>query len=429
MRHECGRSCVGRRHRSLGSSDSFDRGDDQAAEDLRQRRVHRRDGSRNSASTEAGESEQDILPGERAGCVRVHEGDDAAKGAELAAADGAPDHRARGDSFARTARDRAHGCDWRTDSAVAGSGSVGRSWRMTKRGESELAAHGFFWEEGLHFPLTKKETTAIVAAALEEDDTKHDITTAATVLSNRRARCRLVARQTGVIAGLALAAEAFEQLDPAVTIRVEHADGSRTDPETPVLFLSGHASGLLSAERVALNFVQRLSGIATLTARYVDAVAGTGAHILDTRKTTPLLRRLEKYAVRAGGGLNHRMDLASSVLIKDNHLAAVDGDIALAVKRARAVAPAGIKVEVECDRLDQVRAAIDAGADIIMLDNMRLMELREAVELIDGKAVTEASGGVTLDTVRLIAETGVDWISVGALTHSAPALDLALDFD
>jgi len=300
---------------------------------------------------------------------------------------------------------------------------------MTKRGESELAAHGFFWEEGLHFPLTKKETTAIVAAALEEDDTKHDITTAATVLSNRRARCRLVARQTGVIAGLALACEAFEQLDPAVTIRVEHADGSRTDPETPVLFLSGHARGLLSAERVALNFVQRLSGIATLTARYVDAVAGTGAHILDTRKTTPLLRRLEKYAVRAGGGLNHRMDLASSVLIKDNHLAAVDGDIALAVKRARAVAPAGIKVEVECDTLDQVRAAIVAGADIIMLDNMRLMELREAVELIDGKAVTEASGGVTLDTVRLIAETGVDWISVGALTHSAPALDLALDFD
>jgi nicotinate-nucleotide pyrophosphorylase (carboxylating) len=300
---------------------------------------------------------------------------------------------------------------------------------MTKRRESELAAHGFFWEEGLHFPLTKKETTAIVAAALQEDDTKHDITTAATVLSNRRARCRLVARQKGVIAGLALACEAFEQLDPAVTIRVEHADGSRTDPETPVLFLSGHASGLLSAERVALNFVQRLSGIATLTARYVDAVAGTGAHILDTRKTTPLLRRLEKYAVRAGGGLNHRMDLASSVLIKDNHLAAVDGDIALAVKRARAVAPAGIKVEVECDTLDQVRAALDAGADIIMLDNMRLLELREAVEQIDGQAVTEASGGVTLDTVRFIAETGVDWISVGALTHSAPALDLALDFD
>jgi nicotinate-nucleotide pyrophosphorylase (carboxylating) len=300
---------------------------------------------------------------------------------------------------------------------------------MIKRQENELAAHGFLWEEGLHFPLTKKETTMLVVSALQEDDTKHDITTAATVLSNRRARCRLVARQTGVIAGLALACEAFEQLDPAVTIRIEHDDATRVDPGTPVMFLSGHARGLLSAERVALNFVQHLSGIATLTARYVEAVTGTGAHILDTRKTTPLLRRLEKYAVRAGGGLNHRMDLSAAVLIKDNHLAAVDGDIGLAVTRARAVGPAGIKVEVECDKLDQVRAAIDAGADVIMLDNMQLVELREAVRLVDGHAVTEASGGVTLDTVRLIAQTGVDWISVGALTHSAPALDLALDFD
>lgn len=300
---------------------------------------------------------------------------------------------------------------------------------MIKRRESELAAHGFAWEEGLHFPLTKKELVTVVAAALEEDDTRHDITTAATVKSNRRARCRLVARQAGVIAGLPLACEAFEQLDPAVTMRVEHADGSRVPALTPVMFLSGHAHGLLSAERVALNFMQRLSGIASMTARYVEAIAGTRAHILDTRKTTPLLRRLEKYAVRAGGGLNHRMDLASAVLIKDNHLAAVDGDIALAVSRARAVAPSGIKVEVECDTLDQVRAAIDAGADIIMLDNMQLVELRESVKLVDGTAVTEASGGVTLETVRLIAETGVDWISVGALTHSAPALDLALDFD
>ena len=300
---------------------------------------------------------------------------------------------------------------------------------MIKRRESELAAHGFVWEEGLHFPLTKKETTAIVAAALQEDDTRHDITTAATVKSNRRARCRLVARQTGVIAGLPLACEAFEQLDPAVTIRIEHEDGTGIRTDTPVMFLSGHAVGLLSAERVALNFVQRLSGIATMTARYVEAVVGTGVHILDTRKTTPLLRRLEKYAVRAGGGLNHRMDLSSAVLIKDNHLAAVDGDIALAVSRARAVGPLGIKVEVECDTLDQVRAAIDAGADVIMLDNMQLAELRQAVQLVDGQAVTEASGGVTLDTVRPIAETGVDWISVGALTHSAPALDLALDFD
>jgi len=300
---------------------------------------------------------------------------------------------------------------------------------MTPRRESELAAHGFYWEEGLHFPLTRKETTALVTAALEEDDAKHDITTAATVVSDRRARCRLVARQTGVISGLALAREAFEQLDKAVTIRTEHEDGTRIHPQTPVMFLSGHARGLLSAERVALNFVQRLSGVATLTARYVEAIAGTGAHILDTRKTTPAWRRLEKYAVRCGGGLNHRLYLSSGVLIKDNHLAAADGDIALAVKRARAVAPKGIKIEVECDRLDQVRTAIDAGVDIIMLDNMGLADLRQAVQLVDGRAVTEASGGVKLDTVRAIAETGVNWISVGALTHSAPALDLALDFD
>jgi nicotinate-nucleotide pyrophosphorylase (carboxylating) len=300
---------------------------------------------------------------------------------------------------------------------------------MTPRRESELAAHGYYWEEGLHFPLTKKETTALVSWALEEDDAKHDITTAATVLSNRRARCRLVARQPGVISGLALAAEAFEQLDNSVTIRIEHDDGTRATPETPVMFLSGHATGLLSAERVALNFVQRLSGIATLTARYVEAVAGTRAHILDTRKTTPGWRRLEKYAVRCGGGLNHRMNLSSGVLIKDNHLAAADGDIMLAVKRARAVAPAGIKIEVECDNLDQVTVAIAAGADVIMLDNMGLADMRDAVKLVDGRAVTEASGGVKLDTVHAIAETGVDWISVGALTHSAPALDLALDFE
>ena len=297
------------------------------------------------------------------------------------------------------------------------------------RRESELAAHGFFWEESLRFPLTTKETRAIVAAALKEDDTKHDITTAATVLSDRRARCRLVARQSGVIAGLKLACDAFEQLDKAVTIRIDHNDGSKVRPDTPVMFLSGHARGLLSAERVALNFVQHLSGIASLTARYVEAVAGTGAHILNTRKTTPGLRLLEKYAVRAGGGLNHRMDLSSAVLIKDNHLAAVDGDIGVAVKRARGVAPAGIKVEVECDTLDQVKAAIGAGGDVIMLDNMALLDLREAVKLVDGRAVTEASGGVTLESVRRIAETGVNWISVGALTHSAPALDLALDFD
>jgi nicotinate-nucleotide pyrophosphorylase (carboxylating) len=300
---------------------------------------------------------------------------------------------------------------------------------MIDEQESELSAHGFYWEEGLHFPLTKNEIRQLVGAALEEDDTKHDITTAATVLSDRRTRCRMVARADGVIAGLPLACEAFERLDKTVTLRIDREDGSHVRPNTPVMFIAGQPRGLLSAERVALNFVQHLSGIATLTAKYVAAVRGTGARILDTRKTIPGMRRLQKYAVRAGGGLNHRLDLSAAVMIKDNHLAAVDGDVAIAVERARAVGPAGIKVEVECDSIDQVRAAIDAGADVIMLDNMRLKDMRDAVKLVDGRAVVEASGGVTLETVRKIAETGVNWISVGALTLSAPALDVGLDFD
>jgi nicotinate-nucleotide pyrophosphorylase (carboxylating) len=280
---------------------------------------------------------------------------------------------------------------------------------MTPRRESELAAHGFCWEEALRFPLTKKETTALVATALEEDDAKHDITTAATVLSDRRARCRLVARQTGVISGLTLAREAFEQLDKAVTMRTEHEDGTRINPETPVMFLSGHARGLLSAERVALNFMQRLSGIATLTARYVEAIAGTGAHILDTRKTTPGWRRLEKYAVRCGGGLNHRMDLSSAVLIKDNHLAAVDGDIALAVKRARGVSPEGVKIEVECDRLDQVGVALEAGADVIMLDNMGAIDRRDGSGLDFGWGTDPLGAGARSRAgFRLMAEETCD---------------------
>ncbi|MBK5189418.1 MAG: carboxylating nicotinate-nucleotide diphosphorylase, partial [Gemmatimonadaceae bacterium] len=181
-------------------------------------------------------------------------------------------------------------------------------------------------------------------------------------------------------------------------------------------------------ERVALNFAQRLSGIATLTARYVDAVRGTRAQILDTRKTTPGLRALEKYAVRCGGGTSHRADLAAAVLIKDNHLATLGGDIGLAVRRARERAPQGMQVEVECDDRAQVARALDAGADVILLDNMSPREMRVCVELVNGAAIVEASGGITLESVRAVAESGVDWISVGALTHSVPALDLALDF-
>ena len=281
----------------------------------------------------------------------------------------------------------------------------------------------------LRFPYSQAELHALVKSALDEDGAFNDLTTIATVVSDRHARGRLVARAPGVLCGIPLALETFRTLDPKVTMRVDCEDGARLEPGDSVLYLSGHARALLTAERVALNFMQRLSGVASATARYVDAVRGTHAKILDTRKTTPGWRLLEKYAVRAGGGTNHRLNLSTAVLIKDNHLASVDGDVGLAVHRARDLAPPGTKVEVECERIEQVQAALEARADIIMLDNMSTAQMKECVELVAGRALTEASGGVNLDSVRAIAETGVDWISVGALTHSAPALDLALDFE
>ncbi len=280
----------------------------------------------------------------------------------------------------------------------------------------------------LRFPLDQDELAQVAREALEEDQAFNDITTIATVLSTRRARASLVARQDGVVCGVPLAIECLQALDPKATLRVDAEDGTAVRKGDTVIHITGHARGLLSAERTALNFMQHLGGIATLTAKYVEAVKGTRAKILDTRKTTPGWRRLEKYAVRAGGGTNHRLDLARAVLIKDNHLNAVDGDVGVAVRRVRDLAPPGAKVEVECDTLDQVRAAIEARADCVLLDNMTLDEMREAVALARGKLLTEASGGVTLATVRSIAETGVDHISVGALTHSAPALDIGLDF-
>jgi nicotinate-nucleotide pyrophosphorylase (carboxylating) len=281
----------------------------------------------------------------------------------------------------------------------------------------------------LRFPLKQEGLSALVRSALQEDCAFNDLTTIATVVSDRRARARLVARERGVIAGVPLALEAFRLLDPKVAIRVDLEDGHRVSEGAPVLFVTGHARALLSAERVALNFLQRLSGIASMTAKYVDAVKGTSAKILDTRKTTPGWRTLEKYAVRAGGGVNHRLDLASGVLIKDNHLAAIDGDVKLAVRRARDIAPSDVKIEVECESIEQVVEAVEAGADIIMLDNMATALMAECVRLIKRRAIVEASGGVDLTTVRAIAETGVDWISVGSLTHSARAMDLALDFE
>jgi nicotinate-nucleotide pyrophosphorylase (carboxylating) len=279
-----------------------------------------------------------------------------------------------------------------------------------------------------NFPMTPSVLHALVRAALDEDGAFNDVTTIATVPSGRRSHGTLVARAKGVVCGVPLAAEAFRLLDSDVAIRIGREDGAHVAPGEPIMFITGHARALLSAERVALNYLQRLSGIASLTAKYVEAVAGTKAKILDTRKTTPGWRILEKYAVRAGGGANYRMDLATGVLIKDNHLAAVDGDVVKAVTRARELVPPGVEIEVECDRIEQVAQAVEAGADIILLDNMGLSLLAECVALVAGRAKLEASGGVNLDTVRAIAETGVDWISVGALTHSAPAMDLGLDF-
>src|SRR5688572_4905185 len=281
----------------------------------------------------------------------------------------------------------------------------------------------------LRFPYHQDELRNLVRSALEEDEAFNDLTTIATVVSDRHARGQLVSRADGVLCGVPLAVEAFRQLDPKVTIRVDLEDGARLRRGANILYLSGHARALLAAERVALNFMQHLSGIASLTARYVDLVKGTKARILDTRKTLPGWRPLEKYAVCAGGGKNHRLDLSTGILIKDNHLAALDGNIDLAVRRSREISPPGMKVEVECETVEQVADALAAGADIIMLDNMSPEQMRDCVAIINGRATIEASGGIHLSNVRAIAETGVDWISVGALTHSAPALNLALDFD
>ena len=256
---------------------------------------------------------------------------------------------------------------------------------------------------------------------LAEDVGSGDVTTTALVDEDQTCKAVVLAKETGVICGLDVAAAVFAEL--GVRFEPLVAEGSAVEAE-PIAEVEGPARGVLTAERVALNLIGRLSGIATLTRRYVDAVAGTGATILDTRKTTPGLRALEKHAVAIGGGTNHRLGLDDAVLIKDNHLRLVGG-IAGAVTRARAATT--LPVEVEAETLTQVHEAVEAGADTILLDNMTLGELREAVALVAGRAKLEASGGVTLDTVRAIADTGVDFVSVGALTHSARSLDVSLE--
>jgi len=280
--------------------------------------------------------------------------------------------------------------------------------------------------------LSAQEIRRAVALALAEDIGSGDVTTLAAVPETAKARAVVRAREPLVVAGLALAEAAFHELSSVVQFTRAVEDGHRVAEGQPLLQVAGAARALLSAERVALNFLQRLCGIATLTAQFVDAIKGTRAQILDTRKTTPGWRRLEKYAVACGGGRNHRLGLFDMVLIKDNHLAALRSEspnaIAAAVQRARTKYPK-LKVEVEADTLVQVDQAVAARADIILLDNMNVLQLRLAVQKCRDRALTEASGGVTLAGVRAIAETGVDFISVGALTHSARAVDIGLDFE
>ena len=278
-------------------------------------------------------------------------------------------------------------------------------------------------------PIPPQVVSALVSAALAEDRAPADATTLAVVGPSLTGRTAFVARQAGVAAGFAFAAEAFRQIDPAVRFTQLVPEGGHFDAGATIATAEGPVRCLLQAERVALNFAQRLCATATLTRAFVDAVAGTNAVILDTRKTTPGLREAEKYAVRCGGGTNHRSDLASMAMIKDNHreaLARQGRTLADGVAAIRARTP-GVRVEVEIDGLDELEAALEAGPEWILLDNMRVDDMRAAVRRNGGRAKLEASGGVNLDTVAEIATTGVDYISVGALTHSAKALDISLE--
>lgn len=301
-----------------------------------------------------------------------------------------------------------------------------------------LAGNSFFlspFSICLHFggvKLSAAEIRRAVRAALAEDLGSGDATTLATVPANARAHAVMRAREPLVVAGIQFAETAFRELSSKIKIQKLFRDGQCANRGETLLKISGSARAILSAERVALNFVQQLSGVAMLTAQFVEAIKGTRAKILDTRKTTPGWRRFEKYAVACGGGKNHRLGLFDLILIKDNHLVALQNErpnaIAAAIRRARKKFRK-LKVEVEADTLEQVAQATDAGADIILLDNMTTGQLRQAVKIVRGRAQTEASGGVNLKTVRAIAATGVDFISVGAITHSARAVDIGLDFE
>jgi nicotinate-nucleotide pyrophosphorylase (carboxylating) len=275
--------------------------------------------------------------------------------------------------------------------------------------------------------MANQELEAIIEAALREDMPEGDITSESIIPAAAVSEAVFLAKEDGILAGLQVARRVFERIDPAVEFSERLEDGAAFKKSDILARLKGPTVALLKGERIALNFLQRLSGVATATRRFVDAVAGTKAKILDTRKTTPGLRLLEKYAVKMGGGTNHRLSLSDMVLIKDNHLRHV-GSVAEAVRRARAAVKPGLRIEVEASDLAQVRDALAAGADMIMLDNMLIETMREAVTIVAGRVPLEASGTVSLERVRAVAETGVDFISVGALTHSARAVDISLEF-
>jgi nicotinate-nucleotide pyrophosphorylase (carboxylating) len=271
-----------------------------------------------------------------------------------------------------------------------------------------------------------------VALALAEDAAWRDVTTSALVTPDQQGRAVIIAKAVGVLAGFPVAEAVFHALDASLAFEGAAVDGARLSTGQVVARIAGALNPILRGERVALNFLQRLSGVATATAGLVEALEGLPTRLLDTRKTTPGLRALEKYAVRVGGGHNHRFNLADGILIKDNHLAALEArgeDIAGAVRLARLGSPHTLRVEIEVTSVDQALEALAAGAEVLLLDNMDLEDMRRVAGLARGRALTEASGGITLDNVRAVAETGVDFISVGAMTHSAPALDMSLEVE
>ncbi len=274
--------------------------------------------------------------------------------------------------------------------------------------------------------LTRRQIDQVVLAALDEDAPFGDLTSEAFVPATATATAEVVAREPGVVSGGEVFARAMTALDDGVDVTLHLADGAHFEPGETLASVAGSARSVLRGERVGLNLLQRMCGVATLTARYVAAVEGSGARVVDTRKTTPGLRALERHAVRCGGGHNHRYSLSDAVMAKDNHLALTD-DITTAIREARERLPHTTHIEVEVDRIDQIEAVLAGGVDTIMLDNFSLEDLRRGVELVDGRAIVEASGGVSLETIGEIARTGVDVISVGALTHGVPALDLGLD--